>query len=83
MKDDSLIYLNDKELAEVITKAQEILTARRNAQKEEDWCKVVNAICEYQEKYGDICVEDGSGCVWIDSKCDFSTIGEICLAWTN
>lgn len=83
MRDNGIISqlanLNDNELAEVIAKAQAIRTARQNAQKEEDWRKAVSALCYYQRKYGDICVEDGSGCVWIDNKCDFSTLGEIWL----
>ena len=87
MKDNNIICqladLNDNELAEVIAKAEALRTARRNAQKEENWRKVVNTIREYQEKYGDICVEDCGGCVWIDNRCDFSTVGEICLAWRN
>ena len=87
MKDNGIVCqladLNDNELAEVIAKAQAIRTARQNARKEEDWRKVANTIREYQEKYGDICVEDCGGYVWIDSTCDFSTVGEICLARAN
>lgn len=87
MKDNAiacqLADLNDNELAEVIAKAQAIRTARQNARKEEDWRKVANTIREYQEKYGDICVEDVETCMWIDSTSDFSTAGEICLAWRD
>lgn len=87
MRDNSIICqladLNDNELAEVIAKAEAVRTARQNAQKEKDWQKVANAIREYQEKHGDICVEDVETCLWIDGKCDFSTIGEIHLPWRD
>jgi hypothetical protein len=83
MRDNGIICqladLDDSELAEVVAKAQAIRMARKNARKEEDWHKVVNAICEYQDKYGDIYIEDKNGFVWITNKCDFSTFGEIYL----
>ena len=78
-----LAELSDRELAEVVVKAKEIHEARQKARKEEDWNKVMDAIHDYIEKYGDICVEDGSGCVWIDSHSDSSEIGQIDLRWND
>ena len=80
---EQLTALNDDQLAEVIAKAQEIHTARQNARKEEDWNKVMDAIYNYIEKYGDICVEDENGCVWIDKHSDSSEIGQINLRWRD
>lgn len=72
-----LAELNDRELAELIAKAKEIHEARQRVRKEEDWRKVMDAIHDYTEKYGEICVEDEGGCVWIDKHIDSSEIGQI------
>lgn len=70
--------MTDKELEDIYFQVTEVRRRREKEREENGWKKLVKAIHEYVENFGeiDIC----SGDFYISEGCDFSSVGEIHLS---
>ncbi len=69
--------MSDMELTEHITAFIEERDKRRESAREKAWQKVVDAIKNYCNNFGEITVSDFEQSISINSDMDFSSIGEI------
>lgn len=69
--------LGNNDLQTLVAKLNEENARRECKQRKEDWNTVRNAIAVYIERWGEIQVYDDGYSADINSRSDFSSIGEI------
>lgn len=69
--------MSDMELTEHINAFIEERDKRRESAREKAWEKVIDAIKNYCNNFGEIAVSDFEQSISLNSNMDFSSIGEI------